>query len=80
VISDKTILDASAGYVKRSYPNTVIGSSRAISGESRYVATDTEDPARSGGWRQLAADLTAQTDYYVDKGGSISPTGTRRKK
>jgi hypothetical protein len=24
-------------------------------------------------WRQLAADLTAKTDYYVDKGVSLTP-------
>jgi hypothetical protein len=81
VISDKTILDASAGYVKRSYPNTVIGS---FQGDIWRISVQWQPTLKTqlvvAGWRQLAADLTAQTDYYVDKGGSISPTWNASEK
>jgi hypothetical protein len=33
-----------------------------------------------GGWQQITADLTAQTDYFVSKGASISPVWTATEK
>jgi exopolysaccharide biosynthesis operon protein EpsL len=81
VISDKTILDASAGYLKRDYPNTVIGS---FAGDIWRLSVQWQPTLKTqlevAGWRQLAADLTAQSDYFVDKGGSISPTWNASEK
>lgn len=72
--TEKTILDASAGYLKRDYPSTAIGS---FSGEIWRVALQWQPTPKTqllfGAWQQLDADLTAQTDYYVDKGVSLAP-------
>ena len=73
-ISEKTVLDASVGYLKREYPSTAIGN---FSGEVWRAALQWQPTPKTqvlfGVWQQLDADLTAQTDYYVDKGASITP-------
>jgi hypothetical protein len=73
-LSEKTVLDASAGYLKREYPSTAIGN---FSGDVWRVALQWQPTPKTqilfGIWQQLGADLTAQTDYYVDKGASITP-------
>ena len=72
--TEKTLLDASAGYLKRDYPSTAIGS---FSGEIWRAALQWQPTPKTqllfGAWQQLDADLTAQTDYYVDKGFSLTP-------
>jgi Putative beta-barrel porin 2 len=81
VLSEKTIFDASAGYLKRDYPSTAIGS---FSGEVWRVALQWQPTPKTqvlvGAWQQLAADLTSQTDYFVDKGQSITPQWTPSEK
>lgn len=73
-LTEKTLLDASAGYLKREYPSTAIGS---FSGDVWRVALQWQPTPKTqilfGVWQQLDADLTAQTDYFVDKGASITP-------
>jgi putative beta-barrel porin BBP2 len=73
-LTEKTLVDASAGYLKRQYPSTAIGS---FSGEIWRVAVQWQPTPKTqllfGAWQQLDADLTAQTDYFVDKGFSITP-------
>lgn len=73
-LSEKTVVDASAGYLKREYPSTAIGS---FSGGVWRVALQWQPTPKTqllvGAWQQLAADLTSQTDYFVDKGQSITP-------
>jgi hypothetical protein len=72
--TEKTLVDASAGYLRRQYPSTAIGS---FSGEIWRVALQWQPTPKTqvlfGAWQQLDADLTAQTDYFVDKGVSITP-------
>ncbi len=72
--TEKTLLDASAGYLKRDYPSAAIGS---FSGEIWRAALQWQPTPKTqllfGAWQQLDADLTAQTDYYVDKGVSLTP-------
>jgi hypothetical protein len=72
--TEKTLLDASAGYLKRDYPSSAIGS---FSGEIWRAALQWQPTPKTqllfGAWQQLDADLTAQTDYYVDKGFSLTP-------
>ena len=72
--TEKTIVDASAGYLKREYPSTAIG---RFSGEIWRVALQWQPTPKTqllfGTWQQLDADLTAQTDYFVDKGVSLTP-------
>ncbi|HEX3951509.1 MAG TPA: outer membrane beta-barrel protein [Steroidobacteraceae bacterium] len=73
-LSEKTVLDASAGYLKREYPSTAIGS---FAGEIWRASLQWQPTPKTqllvGAWQQLDADLTAQTDYYVDKGFSLTP-------
>ncbi len=73
-LSEKTIFDGSAGFLKRDYPSTAIGS---FSGEIWRAAFQWQPTPKTqllvGAWRQLDADLTAQTDYFVDKGFSLTP-------
>jgi Putative beta-barrel porin 2 len=73
-LTEKTVLDASAGYLKREYPSTAIGS---FSGEIWRAALQWQPTPKTqlllGVWQQLDADLTSQTDYFVDKGVSLTP-------
>jgi Putative beta-barrel porin 2 len=73
-LTEKTIFDASAGYLKRDYPSTAIGS---FSGEIWRAAFQWQPTPKTqllvGAWQQLDADLTSQTDYFVDKGFSLTP-------
>ena len=73
-LTDKTIIDASAGYLRREYPSNAIGS---FSGEIWRAALQWQPTPKTqllvGVWQQLDADLTSQTDYFVDKGVSLTP-------
>jgi hypothetical protein len=73
-LTEKTIIDASAGYLKREYPSSAIGS---FAGGIWRAAVQWQPTPKTqlllGVWRQLAADLTSQTDYFVDKGVSLTP-------
>lgn len=73
-LSEKTIFDGSAGYLRRDYPSTAIGS---FSGEIWRAAFQWQPTPKTqllvGAWQQLDADLTSQTDYFVDKGFSLTP-------
>ncbi len=74
-LSEKTQLEALVGYLKRSYPSTAIG---AFSGEIWRLTLDWHPTEKTelliAGSRDLQADLSAQTDYFVSKAVSISPT------
>jgi hypothetical protein len=80
-LSDKTIIDATAGYLKRSYPASTIAD---FSGEVWRLVFQWQPTPKTelviGGWQQITADLTAQTDYFVSKGASISPVWTASEK
>jgi hypothetical protein len=73
-LTEKTIIDASAGYLQRQYPTSAIGS---FSGEIWRAAFQWQPTPKTqllvGVWQQLDADLTSQTDYFVDKGVSLTP-------
>lgn len=73
-LTEKTIVDASAGYLKRDYPSTAIGS---FSGEIWRIALQWQPTPKTqlllGAWQQLNADLTSQTDYFRDRGISLTP-------
>jgi hypothetical protein len=80
-VSAKTLIDASAGYLKRTYPNQAIG---GFSGDVWRLSVQWQPAPKTelvfGAWQELDADLTAQTDYFVSKGGSISPVWTISEK
>jgi exopolysaccharide biosynthesis operon protein EpsL len=80
-LTEKTVFDGSAGYLKRDYPSTAIGS---FSGEIWRASLQWQPTPKTqllfGVWQQLDADLTSQTDYFVDKGVSIAPQWTASEK
>jgi exopolysaccharide biosynthesis operon protein EpsL len=73
-ISDKSSIDANAGYLKRDYVSTLIPS---FSGDVWHVSFQWQPTGKTQllveGWRKLQAYLTAQTEYFVSKGVSLSP-------
>jgi hypothetical protein len=80
-LTDKTTIDASGGYLKREYPSTAIGS---FSGEIWRVTLLWQPTAKTqlfaSTWQNLAADLSAQTDYYRSRGVTVSPIWTASEK
>jgi exopolysaccharide biosynthesis operon protein EpsL len=80
-LSDKTIIDATVGYLKRDYPSSTIAD---FSGDIWRLVFQWQPTPKTqlviGGWQQITADLTAQTDYFVSKGASISPVWTASEK
>jgi outer membrane protein W len=80
-LTDKTTIDASAGYQRRQYPNTAIGS---FSGEIWRATLLWQPTAKTqlfaSTWQNLAADFTAQTDYYRSRGITLSPIWTASEK
>lgn len=74
LLSEKTFVDVSLGYLKRTYANTSIGSFSGEIGRGS-LAWQPTDKTRLivAGWRQLGAYLTDQTNYYVGTGGSLTP-------
>ncbi|HEY2675424.1 MAG TPA: outer membrane beta-barrel protein [Steroidobacteraceae bacterium] len=75
VFSVATELDASAGYLKRDYPES---SFAAFSGDIWRVALQWQPTDQLQwvlkGWHQLSAYVDAESDYFVSNGVSLSPT------
>jgi hypothetical protein len=75
VLSAATELDVSAGYLKRDYPESKFA---AFSGDIWRAAVQWEPTDQLQwiltGWRQLAAYVDAESDYFVSNGVSIMPT------
>jgi outer membrane protein W len=80
-LTDKTTIDASAGYQRRQYPSTAIGS---FSGEIWRATLLWQPTAKTqlfaSTWQNLAADFTAQTDYFRSRGVTVSPIWTASEK
>jgi Putative beta-barrel porin 2 len=74
-LTHKMLLSASAGYLKRNYPNADIGN---FSGNIWRFRLQWQLTPKTqfvfAGWHELAAALDVQSDYFVSKGASISPT------
>jgi exopolysaccharide biosynthesis operon protein EpsL len=74
VLSDKTTFNANAGYLRRQYANSVIGDFTGWIGRFTTNYQITDKTLVSGTvYRQLAADLTQQTDYFVATGVQVGP-------
>jgi exopolysaccharide biosynthesis operon protein EpsL len=75
VLTEKTTLDLSAGYLRREYANSAIGS---FSGPIWRVAMGWQPTEKTqlvvSTWRELQSYLTDQTNYYRGTGASIAPT------
>ena len=73
--SDKTQLVADAGYLKRFYPNTSVGS---FSGDIWRATLNWQPSDKTqlafAAWRELHAYLESQSNYFVSTGGSVKPT------
>jgi hypothetical protein len=75
VVSAATELDVSAGYLRRDYPESRFA---AFSGDVwraalKWQPTDQLQWILTG-WRQLAAYVDAESDYFVSNGVSLMPT------
>jgi hypothetical protein len=73
--SDKTSLDANAGYLKREYTSSAF---HGFGGDTwrvslRWQPTD-KTQISVDTWRKLQAYLTAQSQYFVANGVSVGPT------
>ncbi len=73
-LSDKTSMQAHAGYLKHYYPATSLG---AFSGNIwrvslHWLATE-KIQVVADGWRELRATLFAQSDHFLAKGVSLTP-------
>jgi Putative beta-barrel porin 2 len=74
-ISDKTSIDAFAGYMRRDYTNSAI---QGFGGDTwrvsvRWQATDKTQIAADT-WRRLQAYVSTQSQYFVSTGGTIGPS------
>ena len=80
-ISDKMLIDASAGYLKRNYANHGIGN---FSGDIWRASLQWQPREKTQilavAWRELHAYLTAESDYYVSNGVSVSPVWNASEK
>ena len=80
-LTEKTTLDATVGYLRREYPSTAIGS---FSGDIWRVKLQWQPTLKTqlavGTWRQLNADLTAVTNYYLSRGVTVAPAWTASEK
>jgi hypothetical protein len=81
VVSAKTVIDANVGYLKRTYSSSAVGS---FAGDIWRASLQWQPTAKTqlvvAAWRQLEAELTAQTDYFVSAGESLSPVWTASEK
>jgi hypothetical protein len=73
-LTEKTLINASAGYLKRNYPDSMIGS---FSGDVwratvQWQPTDKTQISMIV-YRQLQAYLEAESNYFVDTGGTLAP-------
>jgi exopolysaccharide biosynthesis operon protein EpsL len=73
VLSDKTEINASAGYLKRDYTHESIG---AFSGDIWRVSLKWQATEKTQSsfaiWRDLEAYLASESNYFVSTGASIS--------
>jgi len=74
-----TWLEASAGYLDRRYPDVTAGiqpignfSGDVWSGSLRWQPS-LQSGIKVSGWRDLRANLDAESNYYVSRGGTIAP-------
>jgi hypothetical protein len=79
--TDKTLINAYAGHLKREYPNTTIG---AFSGNIWRASLQWQPTGKTqlvfAGWRELHAYLASESDYFISKGGSVSPVWVASEK
>jgi exopolysaccharide biosynthesis operon protein EpsL len=81
VLTDKTTINATGSYVKRSYTNESVG---AFTGDTWNVSLQWQATGKTqivfSVYRQLQAYLGSQSDYFVATGGSIAPVWAASEK
>jgi hypothetical protein len=79
--SEKTDVDGNVGFLKRTYSSDTIPhfSGDVWRVDAHWQPTD-KLLFQVGAWRNLQAYLSAQSDYYVDRGERISPQWTVSEK
>lgn len=74
VLSDKTSIDGYVGYLERDYRDAAIG---RFSGDIWNVAFDWHPTDKTDllltGWHELQAYTVSEADYFVSRGGSVTP-------
>jgi exopolysaccharide biosynthesis operon protein EpsL len=74
-LSGKTDLNCEGGYLRRNYPNAAIGN---FSGATARGTLTWHPGAKTSvaltGWRNLTAYIDAESDYFVTRGASITPS------
>jgi hypothetical protein len=75
LLTSKLTLNASGGYLNRSYPSSAIG---AFSGDIWRGSLTWQPTAKTQliatGWRELRAYVEDESNYFVAKGVSVAPT------
>jgi hypothetical protein len=74
VVTQKTQVEGYVGYLRRTYPYAGIGgfSGGVWNGTFRWVPTSRTELTLNE-WRQLEADLNAESEYFVSRGEGITP-------
>jgi Putative beta-barrel porin 2 len=73
--TDKTSIDAYAGYLERKYPGLDIGSYSGDIWRANFLWTATEKTQLGVSvWHELHAYVDAESNYFVAKGASLAPT------
>jgi hypothetical protein len=79
--SEKTKLDANFGFLKRNYASETIATFSGDVWRVGLIWKPTDKMQLEGaGWRNLQAYVTAQSDYFVDRGESIALRWTATEK
>jgi len=80
-ITDKTSIEAYAGYLERDYTEAQLGK---FSGDIWRVTLDWKPTDKTdlvfAGWHELHAYAVSEADYFVSRGGSITPGWTVTEK
>ena len=74
-LTGKTDLDCEGGYVRRDYPNAAIGNFTGATGRGTLNwHPGAKTAVAITGWRDLNAYIDAQSNYFVTRGASITPS------
>jgi glycosyltransferase involved in cell wall biosynthesis len=81
-LSEKTSIDGTVGYLKRGYYQT--SSIGDFAGVIWRITLNWQPTPKTqllaSTWQQVTAEATAQTDYYVSKGVTVTPIWTASEK
>lgn len=79
--TEKTSIIANAGYLKRTYPSSTVGSFSGTTWRMSMQWSPTDKlQFPIAAWHELQAYLDSQSNYFVSKGESISPVWTLSEK